>query len=45
MKRVSGAWGYLERGLEVLALCEIFFEGMGSVEKGVWGVGIGWNVF
>ena len=25
----------LKRGFEVLALCEICFEGMGGVEKGV----------
>ena len=29
----------LKRGFEVLALGEICFEGMGSVEKGVRGVG------
>ena len=29
------AWGQLKRGFEVLALCEICFEGMGAVEKGV----------
>ena len=28
-------------GFEVLALGEICFEGMGAVDKGVWGVGIG----
>ena len=41
MKYVLRAWGQLERGLEVLALCEICFEGMRAVEKGVGGVGIG----
>ena len=35
MKYVLRAWGQLKRGLEVLALCEIGFEGMGRVEKGV----------
>ena len=41
MKYVSRAWGQLKRGYEVLALCEIFFEGMGAVEKGVGVVGTG----
>ena len=41
MNNVLGAWGQLERGFEVLALCVICFEGMGAVEKGVGGVGIG----
>ena len=36
MKYVLRAWGELERGLEVLALCAMCFEGMGAVEKGVW---------
>ena len=40
MKCVLKAWGQLERGFEVLALCKICFEGMGAVEKGVGGVGI-----
>ena len=35
MKCVLRAWGQLKRGLEVLALCEMCFEGMGAVEKGV----------
>ena len=35
MKYVLRAWGQLKRGFEVLALGEIFFEGMGAVEKGV----------
>ena len=35
------AWGQLKRGFEVLALGEMCFEGMGAVEKGVWGVGTG----
>ena len=39
MKCVLRAWGELKRGFEVLALDEICFEGMGAVEKGVWGVG------
>ena len=34
MKCVLRAWGELKRGFEVLALCEICFEGMGAVEKG-----------
>ena len=34
MKCVSGHGGQLKRGFEVLALCEICFEGMGAVEKG-----------
>ena len=45
MKCVLRAWGQLERGFEVLALGEICFEGMGAVEKEVWGVGTGLNVF
>ena len=39
MKCVSRAWGQLKGGFEVLALCEMCFEGMGAVEKGVGGVG------
>ena len=35
MKYVLTAWGELNRGLEVLALGEACFEGMGAVEKGV----------
>ena len=35
VKCVFRAWGQLKRGFEVLALCEICFEGMGVVEKGV----------
>ena len=35
VKCVLRAWGQLKREFEVLALCEIFFEGMGAVEKGV----------
>ena len=38
MKCVLRAWGQLKRGFEVLALCEMCFEGMGGVEKGVRGV-------
>ena len=34
MKCVLRAWGQLKRGFEVLALGEMFFEGMGAVEKG-----------
>ena len=41
MKCVLRAWGQLKRGFELLALCEICFECMGAVEKGVGGVGIG----
>ena len=39
MKYVSRAWRQLKRGFEVLALVEICFEGMESVEKGVRGMG------
>ena len=35
MKYVLSAWGQLKRVLEVLALGEMCFEGMGAVEKGV----------
>ena len=35
MKYVLRAWGESKRGLEVLALGEMRFEGMGGVEKGV----------
>ena len=35
VKCVLRAWGQLKRGFEVLALGEMCFEGMGSVEKGV----------
>ena len=35
MKYVFRAWGQFKRECEVLALCEICFEGMGVVEKGV----------
>ena len=38
MKYVLRAWGQLKRRFEVLALCEICFEGMGAVKKGVGGV-------
>ena len=41
MKCVLRAWGQLKRAFEVLTLCEICFEGMGAVEQGVGGVGIG----
>ena len=41
MKSVLRAWGQLKRGCEVLALGEMCFQGMGAVEKGVGGVGIG----
>ena len=36
MKYVLRAWGEFKRGFEVLALCEICFEGMGAVGKGGW---------
>ena len=35
MKYVLRAWGQLKRGFEVLALGEMWFEGMGAPEKGV----------
>ena len=35
MKCVLRVWGQLKMGFEVLALCEMCFAGMGSVEKGV----------
>ena len=35
MKCVLRPWGRLKRGFEVLALGEMYFEGMGAVEKGV----------
>ena len=35
MKCVFRAGGQVKRGFEVLALGEMCFEGMGSVEKGV----------
>ena len=35
VKCVLRAWGHLKRGFEVLALGEMCFEGMGSVETGV----------
>ena len=34
MKCVLRAWGQLKRGFEVLALCEMCFEGKGVAEKG-----------
>ena len=34
MKCVLRVWGQLKRGLEVLALGEMCFEGMGGVERG-----------
>ena len=34
MKCVLMAWGQLKRGCEVLALCEMFSQGMREVEKG-----------
>ena len=41
MKWVLRAWGELKRGWQVLALGEMCFQGMGAVETGVGGVGIG----
>ena len=41
MKDVFKALGLLKSGFEVLALGEMYFEGMGGVEKGVPGVGTG----
>ena len=35
VKCVVMAWGQLKKGSEVVALGEMCFEGMGSVEKGV----------
>ena len=36
MKYVLRAWGQLKRGFEPLALVgEMFFDGIGAVEKGV----------
>ena len=35
MKCVLRAWGELKRGLEVLALGEMCFAGMGALDKGV----------
>ena len=35
MKYVLSACGELKRGFEVLALCEMCFQGMGAVAKGV----------
>ena len=35
MEYVLRAWGGLKRGFEVLALGQVYFEGMGSVGKGV----------
>ena len=39
MKCVLREWEQLKRGLEVLSLGEMCFAGMGSVAKGVSGVG------
>ena len=41
MKCVLRAWGQFKRGLHLLALGEMSFEGMGAGEKGVSGVGAG----
>ena len=41
MKCVLQAWGQLKRGLEVVALGEMCFEGMGAVEKWFRGGGNG----
>ena len=45
MKCVLRAWGQLKRGFEVLAMCEMCFEGMGELKRGVLGVGTGCNMF
>ena len=45
MKCVLRAWGQLKRGFEVLALCEVYFQGIRAVEEGVRGVGIGLDMF
>ena len=45
MQCVLRAWGQLIRGFEVLALCEMCFEGIGAVEDGVGGVGTVSNMF
>ena len=45
MKCDLRARGRLKRGFEVFAQEEICFAAMGTVEKGVSGVGAGWNVF
>ena len=37
MKCVLTAWGQLKMGLELVALREPCFDGMGAVEKGVGG--------
>ena len=41
MECVLRAWGQLKRGLEVLVVGEMCFEGIGAVEKGVGGGGNG----
>ena len=41
MKCVLREWEQLKRGFEVLSLGEICFADMGSVAKGVSGVGTG----
>ena len=35
VKYVLRAWWQLKRGFDVLTLCEMCFDGMGAVEKGV----------
>ena len=35
MKCVLGAWGQLKRGFEVMALGEMYIEGVAVVEQGV----------
>ena len=35
MKCVFGAWGQLKMALEVWALVEMCFQGMGAIETGV----------
>ena len=41
VKCVLRAWGHLKRGFEVLAFCEIGYQGIRAVEKEVRCVGIG----
>ena len=45
VNNVSRACEQLKRGFEVLARCEMCFEGMGAVEKVVWSVCTGGNMF
>ena len=45
MKCVLRAWGQLKRGFEMLALCEICFDGMGAVGKGFEVLALGEQCF